>query len=39
MSANKLPVADDVSFCGKRRQVRSSNWFRQAVPPGNGGPV
>ena len=34
MSANQLPVADDVSFCGKRRQVRSRRWFRQAVASG-----
>jgi hypothetical protein len=30
MSANKLPVADDDSFCGKRKEVRSGRWIRQA---------
>src|SRR5471032_2453649 len=29
MSANKLPVADDGAFCGKRRQVRSETSWRQ----------
>jgi hypothetical protein len=29
MSANKLPVADDGAFCGKRREVRSETPWRQ----------
>jgi hypothetical protein len=36
MSANKLPVADDGSFCGKRKEVCSGRWIRQADVKGNG---
>jgi hypothetical protein len=32
MSANNLPVADEDSFCGKRWEVRSGKWIRQAAP-------
>lgn len=31
MSANKLPVADDDSFCAKRGKVRSEKSVRQAM--------
>jgi len=31
MSANNLPAAGEDSFCAKRMQARSGQWFRQAV--------
>jgi len=31
MSANKLPAADEESFCVKRRKIRSENPRRQAI--------
>jgi hypothetical protein len=30
MSANKLPIADDGAFCGKRGEARSGKSVRQA---------